>query len=170
MAGATKELMQRIYHFGLLHLFGRAGATSEHNGRNTGRSDWEGYVEGHVGAYVAMANLEAVLLCMLNNGEPGNLWKVKELLPHQEAPLAELVYAITLSLTANRHPQIMSKETVGLYTLCHMMDGKKLIHYVTHAKGANLSTQSQFLRDAAMKTFKAKHAKFQRAEFLPDLL
>lgn len=43
----------------------------------------------------------------------------------------------------------MSEEMVGLYTLCHMMDGKKLIHHVTHAKGANLSTQSQFLRGAS---------------------
>lgn len=148
-AGATEELMQRMYHFGLLHLFSRAGATGEHNGRDTGKPNWEWYLEGHVGAYVAMANLEDDLLCMLNNGEPRDLWKVKELLPHQEAPLVSCCTRSRSSLTAKRHPQIMSEEMVGLYTLCHMMDGKKLIHYVTHAKGANLSTQSQFLRGAS---------------------
>lgn len=48
------------------------------------------------------------------------------------------------------------------------MKGKKLVHYIRHAKGANLSTQSQFLRSTAVR--KDPDGMCQRAEFLPKLL
>ena len=117
-----------------------------------------------------MSNLNEVLLVTLHV-EHLEHRKIMAFRSEQRALLAELLYATTLSLHAKAHPQISNDEKMGLYTLCHALDGTKIIHYIRHAEGADLRSQSQFLRGKAMKGVHLPvHAKFQRSEFLPDPL
>ena len=121
--------------------------------------------------------LKETLLVMFNNGEPQHLWKIMALRPEQLAPWRSCCTRPRSAWRPWRTPRSAvtrsSSEPPSEGGPVHALSRAgwhKVIHYIRHAEGANLSPQPQFPRGAAMKAFDALHAKFQRSEFLPDPL